>query len=340
MKLKFAGLLISALIFSVTAEAANPGLRYINTRGMVRCGTDLNTKTYAFKDEAGYWRGIDADLCRVFSTAIFGRSDRFELVNVPADEVSKAIATNKIDIMLGNAPSTATKDVASKATQVELLYYTRQMFLAHKVDGATSMEDYKNKRICTVADSEDLFNINEFSEKYNLDFQFLQFKELQRAKEAFLLNRCDILTGSEMYIKSIATQMNNGETVNIEVLPEIIAYKPVYAQVHRDNHSLRVATKWIINALSLSERLGMNSKNVDIFIGVKSASTKNLLGISPLLWEKFQLKPEWVKTSITELGNYGEIYERNLGEISEFKIPRDKNKLIEDGGLIKSQSFL
>lgn len=339
MNLKFTGLLLFSLLFAANAEAADAGFRYINTRGVVRCGTDLAPKTYAYKDEGGYWRGIDADLCRVFSTAIFGRSDRFEMIDVKSYEVAKALATNKIDIMLGNVPATATRDIASKATQAELMYYGRQMFLVHHIEDADSMEAYKGKKVCAVIDSEDLFNLQEYSDRYNLDFNTLLFKDAPHAKEAFLINRCDILTGSEMYLRSIYKQLGS-DTMNIEVLPEVIAYKPVYAQVHRDNHTLRTSIKWIINAMTLAERKGINSKNLEIFIGIKDASTKNLLGINPQLWQRFQLQPEWVKTAIGELGNYGEIYERNLGELSEFNIPRDKNRLIENGGLIKSQSFL
>lgn len=340
MNSKIAGLLISALIFSSSAEAANPGFRYINTRGTVRCGTDLSTQTYAYKDEGGYWRGIDADLCRVFAAAILGNANLFELVNVPADDASKALGTNKIDIMLGNAQSTAAKDAVTRATPAALLYYSRQMFLAHKIDGASSMEDYQGKRICAAADTEDLHNLQEYSEKYNLDLKFLQFNDIQRAKEAFLLKRCDLLSGNEIYLRGIEKQLNNGVTTNIEILPEVIAYKPIYAQTDRENHSLRTAVKWIINALPLAERYGINSKNTDVFIGIKNTSVKNLLGADPVLWEKFKLRPDWVKKAVGELGNYGEIFERNLGEGSEFKIPRDKNELFENGGVIKSRPFL
>lgn len=339
MKLKFLILIFSCLLCSQEVAAADAGFRYIKTKGIVRCGSDLSTKTYAYKDESGYWRGIDADFCRLFSTAIFGRSDRFEMVDVKSYSVASAIVGNKIDIMLGNVPGTATRDVSSRATQAELLYYARQMLLAKKVENATSMEDYKGKMVCAVIDSEDLFNLQEYNEKYNLEFKTLLFRDAPHAKEAFLINRCDLLTGSEMYLKSIYEKMAN-DNIQIDLLPEIIANKPVYAQVDKNNQTLRIAVKWIINATILAERKGISSKNVDIFIGVKDASTRNLLGITPQLWNKFQLQPEWVKTAIKELGNYGEIYERNLGSLSDFGIERDKNRLIEDGGLISSQSFL
>ncbi len=338
MKLKLWFLVLSLVFFGKECAAADAGLRYINTRGTVRCGSDLTTKTYAYKDEAGYWRGIDADFCRLFSTAIFGRGDRFEMVDVKSYDTAKAIASNKIDIMLGDAPSTATRDIGSKATQAQLLYYGRQMFLAQKIDGANSMEAYKGKKVCTVTNSEDFYNLQDYSDKYSLELRPLMFKDPRAAKEAFLLKRCELLTGSEIYLKSIYRQMAN-EYMDITMLPEVIAYKPIYAQVLKDNQTLRTIVKWVVNAVTLAEKKGITSKNIDIFIGVKDASIVNLFGINPVLWEKFQLKPGWVKTAITELGNYGEIYERNLGSLSDLNIDREKNKLIDDGGLIIPQSF-
>lgn len=339
MKLKFIifGLCFS-LCFPAVSHAADPGLRHIITRGVVRCGTDLSTKTYAYKDEAKIWRGIDADLCRVFATAIFGHSNQFQLVDVKAYEVSKALATGKIDIMLGDAPATATRDISTQASLAAVAYYDRQMFLA-KNRNAESMEAYKNETICAVTNSEDLFNVQEYNAKYNLGLKTLLFREPQKAKEAFLLNRCTLLTGNELYLKSIYKQMADAD-MDIVILPEVVALKPVYVQVSRANNTLRITAKWILNALALSEKLGINSKNADIFIGINDTSTKNLLGVDTTLWKRFMLKPQWVKTVLNELGNLGEIYEKNLGSQSEYNVERGKNNLIDNGGLIIWQPFL
>ena len=340
MKLKFLNLLLCGCLFCSDAFAADAGLRFIKTRGKVLCGTDLSSDSYAYKDEAGYWRGIDADLCRVFSAAVFGRTDRFKLVNVSADQVNSAIAHNKIDIMLGNAPATASKDISGRTTQASLLYYVRQMFLAHKVENATSMEDFKGKKVCIISDSDDFYNLQDFNDKYQLDFRYLFFKTQSAAKQAFLLKRCDLYTGNELYLINLLNQIKQDKlSVSVEILPEVIAEKPVYAQVLKDNQKLRVAVKWIINALVLAEKKEINSGNVNIFIGLKDGSVKNLLGVNPDLWQKFGLDPNWVKIVLTQLGNYGEIYDKNLGKDSRFKLERGKNNLIENGGVFNAFSF-
>lgn len=338
MKQKFFFLCLLGCFLSVDAWADDAGLRFIKTRGEVICGTNLTAGTFASKDEAGFWRGIDADLCRVFSGAIFGRTDRFKLIDVKPSQVNSAFAHNQIDIMLGDASGTASLEISGHAAQAGIVYYVRQMFLSHQLDGATSMEDFKGKKVCVIAGTDDYYNFLDFNEKYKLDLKPLVFKNNLNAKEAFLLKRCDLYTGNELYLQSIINQLQNA-SVKIEILPEVIAEKPVFAQVSKDNPKLRIIVKWILNALALAEKRGIDSNNVGIFIGLKDRMLKNLLGENPDLWEKFGLNPTWVRTTVSELGNYGEIYEKNLGKNSPLKLERGNNNLIENKGLIGSQSF-
>lgn len=333
---------IAAFTIAMTSivQADDAGMRLILTKSKVVCGTDLDSKTYAYKDEEDeQWKGIDVDFCKILSLGIFGRADRFEMVNVNADEIQNALNTDKIDVMLGGAPFSASIEAGKKYAPAALLYYDKQMFLTKNIEEATSMKDYDGQRICVVNGSEDLDNINDFKRRYNLDFKPLTLASNLRAKEAFLLKRCEIMSGNEIYLKGIVKN-NFTDSNNLAIIPETIEIKPNYAYTAYDNKTLQVVVKWIINALILAEQKDINSKNIDIFIGNDETSIKNLLGIDPKLWEKFNLNPNWVKTAIREFGNYGEIIERNFGEESELKIPREENKLIRDGGLMKAQPFI
>ena len=324
---------------SSVQTAADAGLRYIQTRGQVRCGTDLRSKFYAYKDEEGFWRGFDADICKAISQAIFNRSDRFTMVDVNPEGITRALSTNKIDVMLSSAPFSAATEISFKSMPVDILYYDQQMFLARRIDGAESMEAYKGAKVCVVNDSADYYNLQTYSENYKLDLVPLPFKLQQRATEAFLLKRCPLLTGNSIYLKSILTSRfeNSDEVV---LLPESIAIKPMYAVVAKDNNTLRIIIKWIFNALKLAEEHGITSQNVHIHIGTKDLSQQNLLGDNPALWTKFGLNPNWLRNAIADIGNYGEIYERNLGLDSPLAIERNENKLIKDNGLISAQPFL
>ncbi|MBS4772276.1 MAG: transporter substrate-binding domain-containing protein [Proteobacteria bacterium] len=340
MKLKT--LIWSSLLLLAATEAfaADAGLRYIGSRGLIRCGTDLSTRSYAYKDEEKVWRGIDADLCRVFSMAIFGNSGSFEMIDVQANEISKALSSNKIDIMFGNNAMNASYEINSKANAVDIIYYDKQVFLVKPLEEeATSMAAYKGSNVCAVKNSEDLNNIYEYNRKFEAEFKPLSFINAAKAKEAFFLNRCPLLTANEIYLKGLAQSVVTKDK-SMEILPEIVAYRPIYAYVNKENITLRIVSKWILNALLLAEAQNITSKNVDVFIGLTDNSTRNLLGAEKKLWLDFGLKPDWVQKAVRELGNYGEIYERNLGKDSDNKIERDKNNLIENGGLMKYQPFI
>ncbi len=340
MKLKT--LIWSSLLLLAATEAfaTDAGLRYIGSRGLIRCGTDLSTRSYAYKDEEKVWRGIDADLCRVFSMAIFGNSGSFEMIDVQANEISKALSSNKIDIMFGNNAMNASYEINSKANAVDIIYYDKQVFLAKPLEEeATSMAAYKGSNVCAVKNSEDLNNIYEYNRKFEAEFKPLSFINAAKAKEAFFLNRCPLLTANEIYLKGLAQSVVTKDK-SMEILPEIVAYRPIYAYVNKENITLRIVSKWILNALLLAEAQNITSKNVDVFIGLTDNSTRNLLGAEKKLWLDFGLKPDWVQKAVRELGNYGEIYERNLGKDSDNKIERDKNNLIENGGLMKYQPFI
>lgn len=339
MKLKCLIGAFLCVFLSGQALGADAGFRYIKTHGKVRCGTDLSSKTYAYKDEDGIWRGIDAAWCRIFAEAVLGNPELFEMIQIENKDVSKALTTNKIDIMLGNTQFTAGMEISGKAAPFDILYYDRLMLLAKAKNGATSMEDYAGLTVCAVKDSEDYQRILDYSRRYKLDFKYLMFNTNDRAKQAFLLDRCQLFPGNEIYLKGII-QNNYAKDAKVEILPEVIGIKPIYAYVHRDNNTLRISGKWILNALTLAEEENINSKNVNIFIGIEDNSTRNLLGIDETLWRKFGLTPDWVKKVLNSQGNYGEIFEKNLGGSSPLNLPRDKNNLLKNGGLIRSQPFL
>ena len=340
MKLKFALCCLFFVSAVSEAAAAHAGLRYIPTPGVVRCGTDLSAKAYGHKDTDGYWRGIDADLCRTLAAAVLGDKERIEMVNVTTNMVSKYLTNNKIDVMLGGAPYSAGMEISSQATPIDVIYYDKQMFLARNADKAGSMEDYREQKVCVVNNSEDQYNLEEYNARYNLDLKPLPFASSQRAKEAFLLNRCTLLTGNALYLTNTLKSAGIKDE-NTMVLPEVISVKPVYAFASKNNNALRISAKWILNALKLAEDIGINSSNIDIFIGVEDTSTKNLLGVNDALWNRFKVRdPQWVRKALKEIGNYGEIYEKNLGRESEFKLEREQNRLLKDGGLIIPQPFL
>ncbi len=345
MKLKlWLCILISAFaagsaLAAATPMAENPGLHYINIRGKVRCGTPAGNKILAWRDEQGNWQGMDAEFCRMLSTAIFGRGDRIQMVPLEANEVSSALYGNKIDVMIGGLPFSATTEMTTRARPVDAWYYDRQVFLAHEIEGATSMEDYRGKKICVVNNSDDLAKLEVYNNRYQLEFPLLKFANFRLAREAFLLDRCQLLTGNSMILRDLMINTPAGVS-DVVMLPETVTVRPVYVFVDKANTTLQSIVKWVMNAVKEAEENELTSKNVSIHLTSTDPSIRNLLGLDTKLWERFKLNPTWLQTYLKENGNYGEIFEKNLGEGSVFKIRRNENNLLKNKGLMFSVPFI
>ncbi len=339
MKLKLCLLSFLLILTTGIVEAADPGLRYINTRGMVRCGTPNDNKIFAYKDDDGVWQGISVEMCRIISTAIFGRSDRIKMVQVPEVLVSKALATNKIDVMIGGMSYSATHEISSKAAPVDIIYYDRMVFLSRDTGKAKSMEDFKGEKVCIVKDPDDLKRLMAYSDHYKLDLVPAPFQTASSAKANFLLKRCRLLTGNYMLLQDILLNTPGGLD-NVEMLPETIDERPVYLFTLKSNTTLRIVLKWIMNAMKFAEDVGLTQENYSMNLSSNNPEIRNLLGIDDKLWNRFRLEPNWVQIMLKERGNYGEVFEKVLGEKSRFKIKRGKNNLLKNGGLITSEPFL
>lgn len=340
MKLKLSVLCMISLLTATAANASpDAGLRYINTRGKLLCGTQTENKIFSYKDEDGKQQGFNVEICKMISTAIFGRSDRFAMVPLSDNQVSSALYSNKIDVMIGGMPYSADNEISSKAAPIGVLYYDNQIFAAHKKENATSMEDYKGARVCVVKESDDMSKLQTYNAKYQLDFNILPFANAVRAKEAFFLKRCQLLTGNSMLLKDMLINSPTG-TSGVEILPEIIASRPVYLYSEKNNTTFRSQLKWALNAIKLAEELGLSSENIDLNLASQDIVVQNLLGTNDKLWKKFKLEPNWVQVFLRENGNYGEVFENSLGQKSRFNMPRKENNLGKNGGQITSDTFI
>ena len=341
MKLILSTLLFSCFFLTHNALAINPdaGLRYINSRGKVLCGTNLDAPAFASQGENGMWKGFDVDICKAFAAAILGDTNKFQMVDVRADQAGNALTTGQVDVMLGGQTLAASAEARGKAVPAAVLYYDKQIFLARQISQSNSLKDYKDAMVCVVAGSNDANNVEEFSNKHDLNLKMLTFNSELRAKQAFLLNRCQMLTGNKIYLQGV-WEKHFQDNPDVKIIPDYLALKPVYVLVARDNPKFQSIARWIINSLQLAEMYGINSQNIKVQIGLKNSSQRNLLGANPKLWNQFGLRPDWVKMALAKIGNYGEIFERNFGQYSTLQINREENDYLKNGGLLNPLPFL
>lgn len=301
----------------------------------VRCGSDMSVKSYAYKED-GVWHGIDADLCRVIAQALLGDNKKIQMVNVSQKNMSRALDENRIDVMLSGGAYSAKTETSRQALSAGFLYYDHQMLMVHKND-SENLKDYKGKKICISTDSDYFKNFDDYNFANDLGIRYLTFNTIKEAKEAFLLNRCQMLTASGLVLNGIIEERINS---NAKVLPQQIALHPVYAYVQRDNNELRLALKWIFNALFLAEQYDINAQNLSFFASNDNPEIRNLLGDDTQLWTDLKAKPQWVREVISLLGSYKDIYDKNLGADSGYHLDRKEGRLVKDGGTIYPLPFI
>ncbi len=325
---------LSTLLVSA-ASAADVGVSNIKHRGTVYCGTNKNNHDLAYKDADGNWKGFDAVMCRAVAAALIGKGDRFEMKPIRMEDAPKALKQGKIDLMFGEFSLPAETEISTNVFNIDTLYNEKVMLLAHKIDGATSMDAYKDAKVCLVRSSIDTYYLNNFSEKYNLKLKPLFFANRDRAAEGFYLNRCLLLPGSSNELKTILNTKFKGKDY-IELLPETIGLRPAYVMGDKSSPNLAVTVKWIVNALRLAEIYDITSNNLPLMLGEKDTSVQNLLGNRTELWDKFKVYPTWMRKFVTEEGNFGEIYERNLGPGTAL----DLDKIEPERGLAMPKPFI
>ena len=301
----------------------------------VRCGSDMSVKSYAYKED-GVWSGIDADLCRVIAQALLGDNKKIQMVNVSQKNMQRALDENRIDVMLSGGAYSAKTETSRQALSAGFLYYDHQMLMVHK-DAPEDLNEYKGKKICISTDSDYYKNFDDYNWDNNIGMRYLTFNTLKEAKEAFLLNRCQMMTASGLMLHGILRDLPG---TSAKILPQQIALHPVYAYVQRDNAELRLALKWVFNALFVAEKYDINVQNLSFYSSNDNPEIRNLLGDDEQLWLNLKVKPHWMKEVISLFGNYRDIYDKDLGKDSDYNLERGEGKLVKDGGTIYPLPFM
>jgi len=315
--------------FAPQTQNRRSAIEQIIWSNKVRCGSNLSVKSFASK-EGGVWNGIDSDICRIIAQALLGDNKKIVMVNVSPKNMAKALDEGKIDVMLSSAAYTARTETSREALSAGFLYYDHQMLMV-RADDSEDIENYRGKQICISTDSDYFKNFDDYNTKYNLGIKYLTFNSIEKAKEAFLLKRCQMMTASGLMLHGVKKSFPENL---VKILPQKISPYPVYAYVQRDNAELRLALKWIFNALFLAEQYGIRAQNLSFYQNSDQKEIRNLLGDDEQMWADLKVRPSWLKDVIKLFGNYSDIFDKNLGSSSEYNLERDEGKLVKDGGTI------
>lgn len=324
--------------FALPSGAAQPALAQggvldqVRARGNLVCGINGTLAGFGFLNPDGTVSGFDADFCRALAAAIFGDASKVEYVSVAARDRFPKIQAGEIDVLIRNTTFTFERDTQQGAEFGPVTYYDGQTFMARKADGYATVADLADTAICVIAGTTTEANLADILATNGISAETLTFESIDQVIEAFVQERCDAVTSDRSQLSSRVAQAGDQST-DWALFADDFSREPLAPAWRAGDAQWGDVVRWVINATFVAEAYGITSANIDDKLADASlpAEAKRLLGLEGELHTYLGLDATWGQAVIRAVGNYGEIYERNLGSLG---LERGRNALYTDGGLI------
>ena len=322
-----------ALFSTSGAALAGKDLDAVKARGTLICGVAAGgIAGFMMVDSQGKWTGIDVDVCRAVSAAIFGDSEKVKYVPLSGQQRFTALQSGEVDILSNNTTLTLTRDTALGLDFTAITYYDGQGFMVPRKLGVKSAKDLNGASICVPSGSTTELNIADYFRAMKMTFKPVIIEDVDQIRGAFFSGRCDVYTGDQARLYATRAA-NTAKPEDYEILPEIISKEPLGPAVRHGDNQFADIVRWSQHAMVEAEEYGITSKNADEMLKSDNPTIKRILGVTPGMGKALGVDEKWVHAIVKQVGNYGEAFERNLGPGTPLKIERGLNKLWTKGGL-------
>lgn len=322
--------LIAALPLTAAAEDGDV-LDTVQQTGVVRCGTE-NSPVSAEQRPDGTWHGFDVDFCRAIAAAVLGNADLIEILPLNLQLRIPALEAGNVDALFANLTWTYGRDVGQPIDYAAVILYDGQSFLGFANEATAKVTDLKDITVCVQRGTTTEVNLDAFIRTHSLSWTPLVLQSAEGANEAFIGRRCTLQTNDRSFL--VGWRAVTG-LPDLHLYSEVISKEPLSAAVRIGDNNWLEIVRWVIFALITAEEQGINQANID---QMKSEATdpaqRPILGDLPEFGAPLGLKDDWAYQVIRQVGNYAEIFERNLGERSRLKMDRGLNRLWSEGGLL------
>ena len=330
---------VAAAVFALLGFAA-PGqadtLSTIQARGELVCGVHTGLVGFGAPDSSGQWQGFDADFCRAFAAAIFG-TPKVKFVPLSDQARFTALQNGEVDVLSRNSTWTLKRDTTLGLQFPVIDFYDGQGLLIRKSLNVSKASQLDGATVCIQQGTTSEYVVRNFFASLNIKFSPVVIESGTEFFSAFFANRCDVITSDVSQLSVI--KLTSDKPDDYVVLPEIISKSPLGPVVRGDDKKFADLVKWTVFATFTAEELGVTSANVKDMLKSDNEDVRNLLGVTPGIGKGLGLGDDWVVNVISAVGNYGEIFERNVGEKSPLKMQRGQNSLWSKGGLLYSPLF-
>lgn len=333
--------IIGALtVAGLAASAAVAGtMDDVKARGKLNCGVTTGLVGFAAPDANGEWQGFDVGVCRAVAAAVLGDPKAVEFVPTTGKTRFTALASGEIDMLARNTTWTFSRDVDLKFEFTGINYYDGQGFMVPKDLGVGSAKDLDGATVCIQTGTTTELNLADFFRSNNISYEPVPIETNAEAQQQYLAGACDVYTTDASGLAATRATFED-PSVHV-VLPEIVSKEPLGPLVRHGDNNWGDVVRWSLNALIAAEELGVTSANI---AELSAAATNNpevnrLLGTEGNLGEMLGLDAEWAKRAIMAGGNYGELFEKNIGENTPIGLARGLNAQWKNGGLIYTPPF-
>ncbi len=324
-----------ALVATTVSAQAPATLAQVKQRNQVICGSNTGLAGFGVPDGQGKWSGLDVDLCRAVSAAIFNDPDKVKFIPLSSKDRFTALQSGEVDLLVRNSTWTMSRDTQLGIMFAGVNYYDGQGFMVRKKLGVTSALQLSGASICTQQGTTTELNLADFFRSNNLKYEVVAFASSDETIKAYDAGRCDAFTtdASGLYSTRAANTPAPAKPDDFIILPEIISKEPLGPSTRNNDTVWFNIVKWTHYAMINAEELGVTKANVDEMLKSPNPEIKRLLGTEGKFGDGLGLTTDWAYRIIKHVGNYGESFERNVGAGSLLKIARGQNALWTKGGL-------
>ena len=333
-----AGLAIGLAVAAVVAAAAITYERY-DTRTLKRtlrrdavlCGVNTGLPGFSIPDDKGNWSGFDVDFCRAIAAAIFDDPAKVRFVALDANERFKELQNRKVDVLARNSTWSMSRETSYDLYFPAVAYYDGEGFMIPKTRNIESALELEGSKVCVQSGTTTELNLADYFRANHIKYDEVKFAKLDDVFKAYDGGKCDVFTAdvSQLY----ALRLNLSKPGDHVILPDVISKEPLAPVVRQRDDDWMMIVKWTLYAMINAEELGITSKNIDEALQSKKPDVMRLVGTEGAYGEELGLTKDWAVRIIRHVGNYGEVYERNVGTGSKLGIPRGLNQLWSAGGI-------
>jgi general L-amino acid transport system substrate-binding protein len=322
-----------SLMLAAAPAWAGPTLDAVKSRGYVTCAVNTGLAGFSMADQQGHYSGLDVDVCRAIAAAVFGDATKTKFVPATADQRFALLQTGEVDVLTRNTTWTLDREADLGINFAPVNYYDGQGFMVAKKSGVTSAKQLDGATICVQPGTTTELNLADYFRSNHMNLKPLVIEKLDEVENAFFSGRCDAYTTD----RSGLAATRAGKAPNPDdyiILPEVISKEPLAPAVRHGDDEWFDIVKWCVFGMVDAEEKGITSQNVDDMLKSQDPEIQRMLGVTPGMGKALHVDEKWLYNIVKQVGNYGESFDRNVGDHSPLKLARGLNQLWTKGGIM------